>query len=93
MIGSSISLIIIDFGVFVVLLIYSACILSWSNLFSLALFLLEGPGFLVVLEDLLCREFFEIQDVWELNSVVELEIPESIEVKNDSLQMDDELIG
>jgi len=48
---------------------------------------------LVRLEDLSCRIFFEIQDVWELDSVIELEIPASIEVVNDSLQMDNEGVG
>jgi len=50
-------------------------------------------GLLVRLEDLSCRIFFEIQDVWELDSVIELEIPASIEVVNDSLQMDNEGVG
>jgi len=60
---------------------------------SHVLSLLEEMRLLVRLEDLSCRIFFEIQDVWELDSVIELEIPASIEVVNDSLQMDNEGVG
>ena len=59
----------------------------------LALSLFYRGSFLVPLQDFLGREFFEIQHIWELDPVVQLDVPERVEVKNDSCEMHDECIG
>ncbi len=58
----------------------------------LALSFLQRGSFLVLLENFSSGKFFEIENVRKLYSIIQLDLAESVKVKNDSLKMNDQRV-